>query len=357
MTWREQFLKIFRFEPFEPNGDIPLPMLFQRFERETIKRWQREGLPKDIHLAQHFGFHRVDLVPLNIAPMPSYERAQKEEIEEWRLGMERDLTEIVGQKVDDLERRFPIQSKGDWTRFQKLLNPNSPARYPRFWDDYKRRVSISKGRDYPLGISLGSPFGWLMEWIGTVELSQLIRDNLSFVPGVAEYLADFLIQTTHRAVEELEIDFAIIHETATYRGMSILPLETIRSLMLKPYQRIAEYLRAHKIDLIFVEAQGNVNDLVSLWLEAGFNGVCPLEFAAGMNPVKLRQQYGKDLILIGGVDQNALVWGKRHIEDEVMGKVSLLWKQGGYLPAPDQAVSSEVALENYEYYLKLLDRI
>jgi uroporphyrinogen decarboxylase len=351
MTWRQQFLKILRFEP---TGEIPLPTLFQRFERETIKRWQREGLPKDIHLAQHFGFHRVDLVPLNISPIPPYERVQKEEVEEWRVGVERELTDIVGQKVDDLERRFPVQNERDWERFKKLLNPASPARYPRFWDDYKRRV---KDRDYPLGLSLGSPFGWLMEWVGTVELSQLIRDNLSFVQGIAEYLADFLIQTTHRAVEELEIDFAMAHETAAYRGMNTLSLETVRRLMLKPYQQISEHIRAHKIESIFVEAQGNVNKLIPLWMEAGFNGVCPLEFASGMNPVKLRRQYGKELILIGGIDQNALAWGKRHIEDEVMGKIAILWNKGGYLPAPDRSISSEVALENYEYYLELLGKI
>ncbi|MBI1927193.1 hypothetical protein HYR99_23490 [Candidatus Poribacteria bacterium] len=352
MTWRDRFLKICRFEP---NGEIPLPMLFQRFERETIKRWQREKLPKDIHLAQHFGFHRVELVPLNIAPLPPYEREQREEeIEEWRVGLERGLTESVGQKIDDLERRFPIHTERDWERFQKLLNPASPARYPRFWDDYKRRV---KGRDYPLGLSLGSPFGWLMDWMGTTELSRWVRDNPAFVGGVADYLADFLIQAAQRAVEELDIDFAIVQETAAYRGLNVLSLDAVHRLMLKPYQRLTEYLRSHHIEFILVEAGGNVNDIIPLWVAAGFNGVYPLEVAAGMNPTKLRRQYGKGLTLIGGVDQNALVWGKRHIEEEVMGKASVLWKEGGYIPAPDGAISAEVSLENYEYYLELLGRV
>ena len=352
MTWRECFLKNFRFET---TGEIPKPMLFQRFEEETIKRWQREGLPKDIHSAQHFGFHRVELVPLNIAPMPPYEKEQKEgEIEEWRVGVERELTESVGQRLDDLERRFPIQSERDWAEFQKLLNPNSPARYPQFWDDYKYSV---RERDYPLGLSLGSPFGWLMEWMGTTALSRWMRDNPSFVGGVAEYLAEFLIQATQRAAEELEIDFAIVQETAAYRGLTALSLETVRPLMLKPYQRITEYLRSHQIEFILVEAGGNVNDLVPLWVDAGFNGLYPLEIAAGMNPIQLRQRYGKELILIGGIDQNALIWGKRHIEDEVRGKVSVLWDESGYIPAPDRAISSEVSLENYEHYLELPGQI
>ena len=50
--------------------------------------------------------------------------------------------------------------------------------------------------------------------------------------------------------------------------------------------------------------------LIPLWLEAGINFFWPLECAAGMDPLALRKQYGKEIVLSGGLDKRELMRDK-----------------------------------------------
>ena len=76
MNSRERFLAAMKLNA--PDG-VPLPCLFQRFEAETIRRWQREGLPRDVHLVEHFGFERCELAPVNLGPIPAGDLADAED--------------------------------------------------------------------------------------------------------------------------------------------------------------------------------------------------------------------------------------------------------------------------------------
>ncbi|MCD6505245.1 hypothetical protein J7M22_01340 [Candidatus Poribacteria bacterium] len=86
----------------------------------------------------------------------------------------------------------------------------------------------------------------------------------------------------------------------------------------------------------------NVEELIPLWLECGVNGVYPMEVAAGMDVVKLRRKYGRDLLMMGGIDKRALAKGRDAIDEELRRIGSILDK-GGYIP-PD------VPYENFRYY-------
>jgi len=79
--------------------------------------------------------------------------------------------------------------------------------------------------------------------------------------------------------------------------------------------------------------------------------------AAGMDIVEMRRKFGKNLIIIGGIDKRALASGRKAIEEEVMKKVPYLLSQGGYFPAIDHSIPPDVPFENYLYYLELLRKI
>jgi len=92
-------------------------------------------------------------------------------------------------------------------------------------------------------------------------------------------------------------------------------------------------------------------------IEAGVNYHWPLESAAGMDPVKLRAEYGKDLALSGGIDKRELAKDKVAIEAELLSKVVPLLEAGGYIPTVDHTVPPEVPLDNFLYYLELKRKI
>jgi len=85
----------------------------------------------------------------------------------------------------------------------------------------------------------------------------------------------------------------------------------VRRLMVPQYRRITDVLHRHGIGAILVDCDGNHDELVPLWLQGGINGVFPLEVAAGEDPVALRRRYGKDLLLVGGIDKRELAKDRR----------------------------------------------
>jgi len=81
------------------------------------------------------------------------------------------------------------------------------------------------------------------------------------------------------------------------------------------YHQVTDLLHRSGIDIIFVDSDGNVNELIPLWLECDINYIWPLEVAAGNDAVALRKQYGKDLILGGNIDKRALIKGKEAMRE------------------------------------------
>ena len=50
-----------------------------------------------------------------------------------------------------------------------------------------------------------------------------------------------------------------------------------------------------------MDRDGNIEQLIPIWLESGINYLWPFEVAAGNDAVALRKKYGKDLIIGGAI--------------------------------------------------------
>jgi len=139
-----------------------------------------------------------------------------------------------------------------------------------------------------------------------------------------EYLTEFYCRTIERAVKEVDFDYAIFGEDIAYKNGPLLSPKIVKEFMVPRYKRITRLLRENGIDIIFIDSDGNVEELIPLWLEAGINGVYPLEVAAGMDPVALRKKYGKNLVMMRGIDKRALIEGKDAIDRELESKLPYL---------------------------------
>jgi len=351
MTYRERFVRHMHFEPvdrapyYEWLGWWPT----------TINEWHKQGLPRDVHVWAYFGFDRREGVPLNFGFLPPYDVEVIEETEKYRVY--RDGRGIVKREFKDDPGRsmpewldFPLKTRLDWEDMKRRLNPESPARYPMWWEDLKR---CYEGRDYPLGIHTGSLYGWTRDLMGVERISYMLYDDPGFVEEIMEYWTEFVLAVIRRAVEEVDIDYAHFWEDMCYNAGPLISPEMFEKLMVPRYKRITEFLRSHGIDIIMVDSDGDIRQLVPLWLEAGINCFYPLERASNVDPVELRKQYGKDILLIGGVDKRALKGDKREIEKEVERLVPLV-EEGGFIFSVDHCVPPDVPLRNYEYYLELV---
>jgi hypothetical protein len=353
MTARERFLETFRFG----SPDRPFMMPQWTF-RDTIERWQSEGMPADAHFSAYFDFDRFEVVPVSLGLIPGIEEDTVEETEEYRIIED----ELGGRRKVWKDREigmpqwitYPLRDRDTWEEFKRRLDPSSPCRYPLYWDDLKR---CWKDRDYPLGINGGSYYGWLRNWMGMEHLAVLYYDDPGLVEEMTDYVGDFVLAVIRQAVEEVELDFAQYWEDMAMKTGSLISPDFFRQYMSPNYKKVNDFLRSHGIDIHMVDSDGNVDELIPLWLEVGVNLVYPMEVAAGCDIVAYRETYGRELLILGGIDKRALRTDAKAVEEEVMSRVPAMLEVGGYSPMVDHAVPPDVSLENFQLYLDLCREI
>lgn len=295
--------------------------------------------------------------PPFIAPVcPRAERQVEAEDERYRTVINeagvtlRELKEHPEQMPNWID--YPVKSREDWRDFKKLLDPHHPERWPvADWEEYVKKM---KDWNFPLGYEIGSLYGIPREFVGAESWIYMFYDDPTLVEEIMDHMAYFGMEIIKKVCSEIEIDFAVIFEDIAYNQGPLISPKMFKEFMVPRYRKMTDLLRKCGVDVIFVDSDGDISELIPLWLEAGVNGIYPLECAAGMDAVKLRKEHGKDLLLWGNVDKMALAKGKEAIRAELNYKIPFLIKDGGYLPGIDHFIPPDVSLENFLFYLEYI---
>lgn len=370
MNKKEMFLEIARFEA---KGRVFMPSCFQWFMPSTIERWKKEGLRDDLFESfsfdrghdrktnEYFHFDRTESLPISLFDLfPPFERKVLEENERHEVIIDEDGIKkkiFKGRRVhESMDQRleYPVKDRKSWNEYKKRVDPDSPARFPSQGEKEKENY---KKANYPIGILAGSFFGWLRNWIGIENLSYMLIDDISLIEEMEEHIEYFILSILKKALKNIKVDFAVFWEDMAYKSGSLVSPSFVKKYMVPHYKEIIEFLRSQGVDIITLDSDGNVWELIPIWLECGINGVLPNEVAAGMDVVKMRKKFGQNLIMLGGIDKRVLARGKEDIKREVMSKVPYLLSSGGYFPAIDHFVPPDVPFQNYLYYLELVRKL
>ena len=248
----------------------------------------------------------------------------------------------------------PVKDRASWEQYKKRLDPNTPERFPADWNAYVQKMN---SKDEPIWLLTGSFFGFLREWMGLENLLYMFYDDPILIEDMMEQMCYLEIECIKRVTKDIKVDCAFFWEDMCFKTGPLISPDMFRKFMLPRYKRVTEVLRSNGVDIIFVDSDGNVNELIPLWIEGGINFIWPLECAAGNDAVEIRKKYGKDLALGGNIDKRALLKGKEAIREEVMSKLPFLLEQGGYFPSIDHNVPPDITFENYIYFLNTMREV
>ena len=274
---------------------------------------------------------------------------------------------IVRSMKDDPELmpqylEYPVKDKESWNEYKKRLDPYSPGRWPMGWDrmtDDKLTWPIRAGqegksyqeRDFPLGMMALTLFGMPRNYMGLENISLAIYDNLSLVEEMIEwqcYLSCEMLKKVFKA--GLTLDWVWLWEDMCYKKGSLVSPAFVKKYMVPRYRKVVDILRENGVKALILDSDGNTEELLPIWIDCGINAHYPFEIASDMDPIRLRKQYGKDLIIVGGVDKRNLSKGKKEIDEEVT-KVKELIKYSGFFVNVDHHIPPDVSYENLKYFL------
>ncbi len=363
MTMRERYVNCLTFGTVDrvPNHELGI-------WGHTYDRWLGEGMPEWAIRDGWFegleacGMDRREFIDVRLGMMPGFTPEVLEETERYIVA--RNTSGIVTRALKDgtvrgtrasMDQylRFPVVTPEDFADVKRRYDTSHPARYPTYWDS---RCASWACRDHPVCLCVNCAMGLysnLRVWMGTENLSLAFYDQPALVHEMVEFVADFTMATLHRALHGVDIDYFNYFEDFACKSGPLFSPQIFREFFQPHYTRMNAFLREHGVSIISLDSDGNTEVLIPGLIESGITMHWPCEIASGMDPVRLRREYGHDLALSGGIDKREIARDRAAIEREVMSKVPQLVADGGYIPTLDHTFPPDISYDNFNYYMDL----
>jgi uroporphyrinogen decarboxylase len=186
----------------------------------------------------------------------------------------------------------------------------------------------------------------------------LVIDDPEFVREAMKIQGEFAVGLAERVLKDVVVDAALFSEPIGGNYGPLISPQMYEDMVLKSYEPVLDVLRTYNVETIVLVTYANARALIPSMLKWGFNCLwaCEVNIEA-MDYRELRQEFGRDLRLIGGIDLDTLRRNKEAVRREVEEKVPPLVADGGYVPLADGRVRADVPYENYVYYRELLEKV
>jgi hypothetical protein len=229
---------------------------------------------------------------------------------------------------------------------------NSSSYKSRLGPNWEQQARAAREAGQVISVSIPGGFDEPRQLMGEealcvafYEQPELIHDMLDTIGETAYQLLDYVSSV-------VPIDQLDVHEDFAGKSGPLIGPRQIDSFIKPYYRRIWDMLAARGARLFSIDTDGNANSVIPALLDAGINVMLPMEPAAGMDIVKLRERYGTRLAFVGGLDKHVLRRSRAEIEAELEYKLPPMLRSGGCLLGLDHRIPNGTPLEHYRFYIR-----
>ncbi len=372
MTSRERVLMALRHEEADrvPIHDAPWA--------STVQRWHKEGLPEDPPPAEYFDF---EIVTFGADTTPRFPVKVIEETEDYIVnttaygGLRRDRKDYASTpEIID----YPCKSRDNWEKLKDRLAPDaSRVDWDGGWlsgsaEDERSDESLletgrtehrrglpgnKKARQQGKFTCYGCAIGYdkIQSYVASEQLLMAIATDQNWVRDMYETDAKLALQMYEIMRDGgFEFDAAWAFCDLGYRNGLLFSPQHYEETLRPTFQRVFDYFQAEGLPII-LHSCGNVEELIPYFIEDGLNCLQPLEVKAGMDVVKLKEQFGDRMAFMGGIDVRAMADPDPSlIEEEIRTKITAAKQGGGYIYHSDHSIPDNVSFDQYTRVLELV---
>jgi len=349
MTSKERFTRMYQHKEADR-----VPIVDHPWEG-TISRWKKEGMPADMDWRDYFQVDKQEVIGVNVSPRYPVEVIEDTDSyvivkSEWGVTMKHLKEEDSTPEFLD----FTVTDPSKWAEAKKRMLVN---RDRIDWTYLKNNYPkwVADGRWIVGGFWFG--FDVTHSWaVGTETVLIAMIEEPEWLKDMFSVGADMCIKHMEMIWDEgYTFDCISWPDDMGYKNTTFFSLDTYRDL-LKPYhKRVIDWAHSKGI-YTHLHSCGNISKFIPDLLDIGLDALNPLEVKAGVNPEILKQEYGKTLVLHGGID--ASLWNdKEKIIAEVERIVPILMKDGGYIFSSDHSIPNAVSAENFREIVATVKRM
>jgi len=212
---------------------------------------------------------------------------------------------------------YPVANMDDW----RAIKPHYQFSEARLAKDWRAAAEehLAAGRITTVAIPGG--FDEPRALMGEEALAMACYDQPELLHDMLKTFADTACKVLDRVCSHVQIDQLHVHEDMAGRSGPLLGPRQVKEFLCPYYQRVWTMMRDRGARLFKQDSDGNIEAILPAFIEAGVNVIYPCEPAAGMDIVRLRNTYGRQLAFIGGIDKHVLRGGFDAINAELEYKV------------------------------------
>jgi hypothetical protein len=291
----------------------------------TIDRWHGEGLPPDMddifEISEFFGHD----------PYKQF----------WFSTTEPTI-EAVQHHVEGI-----ISDMDDYIRLLPELYPDHESSIEKMTPWMARQAN----GEVVTWFTLEGFFWFPRTLMGFTKMMLAYYDQPELIHRINSDLLEFNLGLLEQIGRIGEPVFMTVAEDMSYNHGPMVSREICDEFMTPYYNKMLARAKEMNI-LTIVDTDGDVTDLVP-WMESvGIDGVLPLERQAGVDGMKLREQF-PNLLMVGHYNKLAMNKGEGAMRAE-FERIAPLMKTGGFIPSVDHQTPPGVSLEEYRIFLRLL---
>ena len=350
MTTRERILRTYR------RQEIDRIAMVDSAWGGTVRRWYAEGLPTGVDWQDYFGFDKiVRFFPDN---SPRFETKLLEETDTYKIETTKwgqTLRSFKAQDSTPEALNCYYDSPEKWAEAKARMLTPYDDRIP--WNYLKENYPKwrAEGKFLQLGLWFGFDVthshmvGTENVLIGMYENPEWIKDMFDTYLNTALELAQSVLDAGY------EFDCIFWYDDMGYKNSPFFSPTHYREL-LKPYHKKAIDWAHERGMVTELHSCGYIEPLLPDLVEIGLEMLNPLEVKAGMDPFRLKEQYGDKLAFHGGI--NAQLWDRPELVLAEMERIIPAMKEGGgYVFASDHSIPNSVSFETMKKIAEAAHRL
>ena len=350
MTSRERILRTYKRQEVDR-----IPMVDSAWAG-TIKRWKSEGMPQNADWQDYFGFDKIIKITPDNSPRFEHkvlEQNDRYTVRTTKWGQTQRVFSELDSTPETLECYYNTRER--WEEAKTRMLDGDPSRIG--WENLKNNHArwTEEGRFRQLVLWFGFDVAH-SHMIGTEELLIAMYDDPEWVTDVFDTYLKVSLDLCQKILDAgYEFDGVFWYDDMGYKNTTFFSPAIYREL-LKPYHKKAVDW-AHERGLVTeLHSCGFVEPLIPDIVDIVVEMLNPLEIKAGMDPSKLKREFGDKLAFHGGI--NAQIWDKPELIRAEMERIIPLMKEGGgYIFASDHSIPNSVSFENMQMISDLAHKL
>lgn len=243
------------------------------------------------------------------------------------------------------------ETKADIDAFQ-FPDPLAPGRYRdaenlirKFHDDY-----------LVIGDIEVTVFSLAHQLVGMEKMLVDMMLETEYVVPLFEACAEFQTRIGLQLIER-GVDALWFGDDFGTQTSLLIPPETFREQLKPHYKRMIDRFKAARPDIIpILHCDGAVADLLDDIREIGFEVFNPVQPGVpGHLPADMKKNFGSRFAFWGAIDQQELLPNgtDEELEKDILEKITILGKEGGYMIAPAHIIQNDVKPERVKKFIEL----